>query len=80
MNSRPHTGTSLPVWEEWIEIARSQTKALLFLSLPVWEEWIEILHPDQAAVRRGLSLPVWEEWIEMSSPRYLPSMASGLFP
>ena len=34
---------SLPVWEEWIEIAIGWSPRLAAPpSLPVWEEWIEI--------------------------------------
>ena len=33
---------SLPVWEEWIEIAALRRYSLHAVSLPVWEEWIEI--------------------------------------
>ena len=33
---------SLPVWGEWIEIARYARLSENPLSLPVWGEWIEI--------------------------------------
>ena len=36
---------SLPVWEEWIEIATAVKEMTAPLSLPVWEEWIEIHTP-----------------------------------
>ena len=34
--------TSLPVWEEWIEIGVVVDPIHRAGSLPVWEEWIEI--------------------------------------
>ena len=34
--------SSLPVWEEWIEIAYFIRLPSFRRSLPVWEEWIEI--------------------------------------
>ena len=39
----PFRRRSLPVWEEWIEIAIAILRdGHLGMSLPVWEEWIEI--------------------------------------
>ena len=60
----PRGRSSLPVWEEWIEISLTRPSTHTHWSLPVWEEWIEIqgrISP-LGSVR---SLPVWEEWIEM---------------
>ena len=64
--SRPRrwNGGSLPVWEEWIEIAAEYERLQDCMSLPVWEEWIEIGRGPHR-VPAAPSLPVWEEWIEM---------------
>ena len=42
MGYSPGHFASLPVWEEWIEIAAAGSAGRGRVSLPVWEEWIEI--------------------------------------
>ena len=70
MKSQPVKGqlralSSLPVWEEWIEIVPVPRVTGIAVSLPVWEEWIEI-RSDCARLPNVMSLPVWEEWIEIA--------------
>ena len=76
---------SLPVWEEWIEMAMSSGLGPSSSSLPVWEEWIEITraggrHPTQPCLfPYGKSGLKWDKiHIYSSSACLFPYGKSGL--